>query len=226
MAVRVDKLIGDLLRAAETQAGAGRVLAVLTADHGVAPVPEVNTQRKMPGGRFSAQAARAAVEKALSAKLGEGKWIVDGSEGTLTFASDPVPGKVIERAEMERVAAETLRAQPHVFRVYTRSQLLAGAFLADQVGVRVRNGFNEARSADVIMITEPYWIGFPGTGTTHGTPFGYDAHVPVIFFGSQVRPGRYHFNIAVNDIAPTLAALLEIETPSGSTGRPLHEIIK
>jgi arylsulfatase A-like enzyme len=64
-----------------------------------------------------------------------------------------------------------------------------------------------------------------GTGETHAAPFSYDQHVPVIFMGAGIKPGRYHQSITVNDIAPTLASMLDIETPSGSVGRVLSEIL-
>jgi arylsulfatase A-like enzyme len=225
MAIRVDKLIGELMRAAETQAGAGNVLFVFTADHGVSPVPELNQQRKMPGGRVSVAQERDAVEKALNARFGTSKWIADFTDSSVYFDPDRITGRTVPRAEIENVAAEALRALPHVFRVYTRTQLLNGELMTDPVGVRVRNGFNAARSGDLTMIHDPYWItGAPG-GTTHGSPFSYDNHVPVIFLGPGIRAGRYDENIIVNDIAPTLATMLEIETPSGSIGRVLDEML-
>jgi arylsulfatase A-like enzyme len=64
-----------------------------------------------------------------------------------------------------------------------------------------------------------------GTGTGHASPYSYDTHVPVIFMGTGVRAGQYNEAAAVNDIAPTLATMLEIETPSGSVGRVLTEIL-
>jgi Type I phosphodiesterase / nucleotide pyrophosphatase len=225
MALRVDQLIGEVLRAAESQAGAGNVLVALTADHGVAPLPELNQKRKMPGGRVDTGLQRATLEKALTARFGEEKWIAAVTDAGIFLNPEAIAGRKLDEAEEERVAADALRALPHVFRVYTRSQLLSGAILEDQVGIRVRNGFNAARSANLIVISDPYWMG-DARGTTHGTPFGYDVHVPVMFLGAQVRAGRYHRNILVNDIAPTLAALLEIETPSGSVGRVLDEMLK
>jgi arylsulfatase A-like enzyme len=99
-----------------------------------------------------------------------------------------------------------------------------GAALEDQLGRRVMNGFDVRRSADITILLEPYWI-YTQKGTTHGTTFSYDAHVPVIFMGPGIKPGRYHQQIAPNDIAPTLATILDIETPSGSVGRPLAEIM-
>lgn len=224
MAIRVDKLIGDLMRAAEAQAGAGRVLYVLTADHGVAPVPEVNQNRKMPGGRLDGKQEREAVDKALIKAFGEGRWIDDMSD-SIFLNPDTMAAHKLDAAAVEHIAAEALRAQPHIFRVYTRTQLMNGLFLADEVGLRARNGFNAARSPDVIIIPDPYWM-FSASGTTHGAPFDYDAHVPILFLGAQVRAGRYNANVAVNDIAPTLATILDVETPSGSVGRVLDEMLK
>ena len=225
MAIRVDKLIGDLIRAAEAQAGPGSVLVALTADHGVAPIPEVNQKRKMPGGRINGQQERAAVEKALTARYGNGPWIVDVADAGLYLNLDAIRQKKLDEAEVERAAAGALRLQPHVFRVYTKSQMLEGGLVRDPVGVRVENGFNAARSGELMVLHDPYWIG-GGSGTTHGSPFDYDTHVPVLFLGAQVRAGRYHRNIAPNDIAPTLATMLDVETPSGSVGRVLEEMLK
>jgi hypothetical protein len=224
MALRVDKLVGELIRAAEAQAGVGRVLVVLTADHGVSPVPEVNQKRKMPGGRFDEKNELDTVEKTLTARFGAppagGKWIQYSGEGSLFFAPHPS----VDVAEEERVAADAIRALPHVFRVFTRTQLMNGEISADSVGMRIRNGFNQARSGNVTVMLDPYWM-VSRTGTTHGAPFDYDTHVPVLFLGPQVHAGRYNSNIIVNDIAPTLATMLDVETPSGSVGRVLDEML-
>jgi len=75
-----------------------------------------------------------------------------------------------------------------VARVFTREQLMHGAVLEDQISRRVMNGFYERRGADVYLLLEPYWM-FSAHGTTHGTTYSYDAHVPVIFMGSGI-PGR------------------------------------
>ncbi len=222
MAARVDKLIGALMQAAEAQAGAGSVLFVMTADHGVAPVPEVNQLRNMPGGRLNVPQERGAVEQALNARFGNSKWIADETDMFVYF--DPSAVRSGNRTEIENTAAEALRTLPHVFRVYTRTQLLNGNVAEDPVGIRVRNGFNSARSPDLYIVSDPYWI--TGTsGSTHGAPYSYDNHVPVIFLGPGIRPGRYDRGIIVNDIAPTLATMLEVETPSGSTGRVLDEML-
>lgn len=223
MSIRTDKVLGELLAAAEKSAGADNVLVVLTADHGVAPLPEVNEARRMPGGRPPAGIFNKTAQDALTRKYGTGKWIIGGTEHSLYFNQDLIAEKKLDPAEVNRTAADALSKLPHVFRVYTRDQLANGNVQQDLISRRVMNGFYARRSGDVEILLEPYWI-FTQTGATHGTAFDYDTHVPVIFMGAGIRPGRYYQSIAVNDIAPTLAAILEIETPSGSVGRVLSEI--
>jgi arylsulfatase A-like enzyme len=221
MALRVDKLVGELLRAAEVQAGAGNVLAVLTADHGVAPLPEENHKRKMPGGRLNLEPLRALLESQLTAKFGGSHWVAYLAEAGIYLNLQPKS----DPAEVEAAAAAVLRSYQHVARVYTRTQLLNDAVQSDPVGTALRNGFNAERSGSLVFVLEPYWTTV-ATGANHGTPYDYDSHVPMLFLGSRIKAGRYDSNVAPNDIAPTLATILDIETPSGSSGRVLTEMLK
>lgn len=220
MALRVDRLVGDLLRAAEAQAGAGNVLAVLTADHGVAPLPETSMQRKMPGGRLELVKMRATVEAELDAKFGGSGWVLYSSDAGVYLSLRPG----VDPAAVETAAANALRGFPHVARVYTRTQLLNDEVQGDSLGSALRNGFNAARSGSLLLVMEPYWVF--GTGAAHGSPYDYDSHVPMLFLGPRIKAGRYHSNVAPNDIAPTLATILDIATPSGSVGRVLTEMLK
>src|SRR5581483_3654322 len=142
MALRVDKLIGELIRACEVSAGPGNVLVVMSADHGVAPIPEVNAARRMPGGRTNSSVIRDTGSQALVSRFGSSNWISDITDAGIFL--NPNPGRQADLAEMENTAADALRKLPHIFRVYTRAQLLNGAILEDEVGIRVRNGFNAA----------------------------------------------------------------------------------
>ena len=221
MALRVDKLVGELLQAAEAQAGAGNVLAVLTADHGVAPLPEENHKRKMPGGRLNVESLRALLESQLTAKFGGSHWVAYLSEAGIYLNLQ----SKVDPADVEAWAAVILRGYEHIARVYTRTQLLNDAVQSDPVGIALRNGFNAQRSGNLVMVLEPYWTTV-ATGANHGTPYDYDTHVPMLFLGPRIKAGRYDSNVAPNDIAPTLATILDIETPSGSSGRVLTEMLK
>ena len=224
VSLQTDRILEKLLKAVDAQVGLANAVIVLTADHGVAPLPEVNQTRRMPGGRLQPGSIFNAVNAALTKKWGEGKWILSPSEYSLYLNWELIRQKGLSPDEVADVTRDAALEVPHVLRVYTRRQLMNGQSLEDQLGKRVMHGFDVKRSADITILLEPYWV-YIQKGATHGTTFSYDAHVPVIFMGPGVRPGKYHQPIAVNDIAPTLATLLEVETPSGSMGRPLAEIL-
>src|SRR4029078_3430655 len=128
------------------------------------------------------------------------------------------------KARAERILCPPQRRHRDYARALT--DIIRRDTLEDRGGKRVQNGFYVRRSADIEIMLEPYWIFSGGTGTTHGTTYSYDSHVPVIFMGPGVKPGRYNGSIAVNDIAPTLATILDVETPSGSVGRALSEMME
>jgi hypothetical protein len=164
---------------------------------------------------------RGLLESQLTAKFGGSHWILYSSEAGI-FLSLP---SGVDPVAVESAAAAVLRSQPHIARVYTRTQLLNDAVQSDAVGTALRNGFNAQRSGSLVMVLEPYWI-LGATGATHGSPYDYDNHVPMLFWGPRIKAGRYDSNVAPNDIASTLATILEVETPSGSSGRVLTEMLK
>jgi arylsulfatase A-like enzyme len=222
---RTDLLIGKLLDKVEKRVGAGNMLVVLTADHGVAPVPEVNQARHMPGGRLNGPAMLDKINEALSAKFGAGKWIVSGSTLMPYFDLKLIESRKLDRAEVERVAADAARTAPHIARVYTRTQLMEGQVPQDDIGRAATYTFFAPRYGDLLIVPEPYYL-FEARGTSHGTPYDYDNHVPVIFLGPGIKPGAYREKILVNDIAPTLANILGVETPTSAIGRVLSEMMQ
>lgn len=224
ISIRTDRLLGKLFDEVDRRVGAGNTLVILTADHGVAPVPEVNGARRMPGGRINAIQTTQKITGALIQRFGSGKWLLSTSGGMLYLNLDLIRARSLNPSDVERVAADAALEQQHIARVYTRSQLLNGAVQHDEISRAFSLGFFGPRSGDVFLLQEPYYL-FEASGTSHGTPYGYDNHVPVILLGPGIKPGRYLERIAVNDIAPTLAAILEIEQPFGSVGRILSEIL-
>jgi hypothetical protein len=188
-------------------------------------MPEVQVTRRMPGGRIPEGAVQKAIEQALTERWGEGPWVIGRSGPAPYFNLDTIRAKKLTREEVETAAAAAARDVPHVYRVYTRTQLRTGAVLDDIIDRRVRAGFHYQRGSDLFIVSEPYWL-FEAAGTSHGTPYNYDSHVPVVFMGPGIKPGRYNTRAAVNDIAPTLATMLDVETPSGASGRVLSEMLE
>ena len=224
-AVRTDKLLDKFFRFLETRIGMQNVLVVLTADHGVAPVPELSIQRRIGGGRMPPRLVADTVQARLDERFGKAKWILDANNEFIYFDRNLIRQKKLDSAEVERVAADAARSVPHVARVYTREQLLANRAMGDAIGQRVMNGFHPVRGSDLVTVLDPYWM-YSTDATNHGSPYSYDTHVPLIFMGPGIKPGKYNGRAAPNDIAPTLATMLEVEIPSGSAGRVLDEMLK
>lgn len=224
MAIATDRLLGKLFAFLDAQVGMANVTVVLTADHGVDPMPEVNAERKMPSGRIDFSSICNAIQKALVKKFGRGQWITSTPEDSIYLNWKLIDSKKLSHEAVERVAAQAALGTPHVFRVYTREQLLKGFEMGDSIGRRIMHGFSERRGADLYVLLDPYYLSVT-KGTSHGTPFGYDTHVPLIFMGPGIKAGKHGNSIVINDVAPTLATILDIEIPSGSEGRILTEIL-
>ncbi len=229
MSIRTDQLLAKLFRVIGGRVGMENVIVVLSADHGVAPIPD--RHQRMPGGYLSAHLENV-VSSALNQEFGKADWLMPsaGGEG-LYFNREAIEGAKhrdgtrASEDEIYRAAQAALLGAPplHVARVYSRRQLengIAGDFIASAE----MNGFFPRRSGDLSIVLESGYV--PGnSGTTHFSPYAYDRHVPVLFMGPGIRPGRYHISIEPNDIAPTLATMLDIQTPSGSSGRVLAEML-
>ena len=225
ISIRTDRLLGKLLDYIDGRVGAGNALVVLTADHGVAPVPEVKRSGEMPGGRLVAARLNSKMNDALVERFGPGKWFLPAPAEMAYLNLELVRSKKLDPAEVERVAADAALGEKHIARVYTRHELLSGHVQQDQIGRAASLGFYGPRSGDLYILQEPYYL-FDANGTTHGTPYNYDMHVPVIWMGPGIKAGKYAGIIAVNDIAPTLAAMLGVAQPAGSIGRVLVEMLQ
>jgi hypothetical protein len=225
ISIRTDRLLGRLLDRVDTLVGLQHTLVALTTDHGVAPVPEFLQQHALPGGRLTNRDLFGPIEQALAAKFGEGKWVLATAGSSPYLNYELIATLKLDPAEVRRVAAEAASAIPRVARVYTRDQLLRGDVPNDRIGQRILRGFNAQRSGDLEIILEPYWMR-QATGTTHGTPYGYDAQIPLILMGRRIAPGEYSDHAALNDLAPTLATLVGVQIPAGSSGRVLTEALR
>jgi hypothetical protein len=241
--LRVDRQIAELLDFVDQRVGLQNTLVAFTADHGVAPIPEHANALGLTGGRVPAADVLRAMRLAISARYNSEKKSPDPTadyvyqyregermrdafyNGNLYFNTVALKRDGISQEEIERVAGEAALTVPGISRYLTRTQLTSRAVSSsDAVARRTLHGFYARRSGDVVVIYEPfkyltdYWI-----TATHGSPYSYDTHVPLIIMGQGVAPGRYAQAAAPSDLAPTLAALLRVQSPSNATGRLLSE---
>lgn len=220
--LRTDRLIGELLDFLDERVGRGRYVVALTADHGVAPTPSDATNL---GGRYAKlEPAGPGLERALEARFGKGPWVLHVSSYTGIYLNrDLASARGVDVAELERAAAAEMSRLPGVRAVYTASELAAGGRADGTImSRRVSVSHFPGRSPDVVVIFEPFVVTSSPGGTTHGTPYNYDAHVPLVFYGFGVAGGVVTDPVAIADLAPTLTTVLGVVPPSNATGRPLR----
>jgi hypothetical protein len=222
--LQTDRVVGKLLDVIDRRVGLDRTIVILTSDHGVSPVPEELNDVQMPGGRFQRPELMDAARRALSDAYGAGQWIEGRAGSALYLNRTLIALKRLDPAEVEQTVATGVEKLAPVWRAYTRTQLREGHVPLDPWSRRVLLSHNRERSGDVDILFEPYWMSGED-GTTHGSAFSYDTHIPLVIMGPGIRAGRYHRTVALNDLAPTLATLLGVETPSGSSGHALAEVL-
>src|SRR5690242_17856902 len=243
ISLRVDQQIATLLDFVAAHVGLANTLIAFTADHGVAPIPEHAAALGMGGARINSNDVVAAIRAAITARYNpHGKspdptadyllkdstsnrdWFLNGN---IYLNYDALKRDGVSVDEIAQVVAAAALTVPGVARSFTRAQLLRGASsLSDPIERRVVHGFHPARSGDVVIVAEPYkYLGDTITAT-HGSPYTYDTHVPLIIMGAGVVAGRYLEPASPADIAPTLSALLHITAPSSATGRVLLEAMR
>ncbi|HEV7905365.1 MAG TPA: alkaline phosphatase family protein [Pyrinomonadaceae bacterium] len=234
--LRVDGQIGALLDFVNRKVGLQNTLVAFTADHGVAPIPEHASALGLTGGRISNTDIMNAARNAVRARFGRRG---EEKDSTADYISEPfVNANIffntvalkrdgINREEIERVVAEAVLTVPGINRAFTRTQLETGSISAgDVIARRVLHGFHPRRSGDVILVQEPFKYFGEGASpipATHGSPFSYDTHVPLIIMGQGVAAGRYAQAATPADLAPTLSTLLRLQAPSNAMGRVLLE---
>lgn len=223
--VRLDRVLADFFVFLDREVGAGNYVVVLTADHGVAPLPErvLATQRGIAAGRLDLKAFDAAVTEGLTAAFGPApaplRWAVRDGSGYHVFP-ETLQAKSVTAAAAGEVVRSVLKARPEIAQVYTRDDLVSPGAL-DRMGESMRLSYHPERSPDVVFVTKPYFFDRSPSGTTHGTPYNYDSHVPLLWFGAGVPAGTRVESVGVDDLVPTLGSLLGIGAPPNARGNVL-----
>ena len=209
--LRLDRTLGDLLAALDTMVGKDGYVLGLSADHGVAPIPEARTAAGLDAGRVSARSVRAAIEEAL-APFGPGPHtaLVEYTEIYLTGSAMAL---VKRNPEAERALIDRVSALPGVLRVMRSEGLEHKRGSGDPIERAAAHSYFPGESGDFQLVPKPYWITTESSAATHGTLHAYDQHVPLIFLGTAFRAGRYTEPATPADLAPTLASVVGLPMP-------------
>ena len=219
--LQLDRLLQAFFADLDRTVGRDRYVAVLTADHGFMPAPEVSRAQGRVAGRLSGSQLLAAVNAALEQRFQQPALVSGMSASALVLDRRKLAERKLEFDTVAAAAREALVAQPGIAAAYTRRELESGSRAGAPLFEAMRRTWHREVSGDVQYAPQPYFM-FGNSGATHGSPYEYDTHVPLLVYGpAWVRPGARADRVETADIAPTLAGLLRVAAPSASEGRPL-----
>ena len=223
--LRLDKDIAEILTTLDNTLGKDNYLVFLSADHGVADVPGFWQSQKLPSGVFNTSDAMKDIKSALKTAFGEGELIRAVDNSQIYLNENMVKEMTISYAQIHEVVKQTLLKRDDVADVIDLHNM-ANSTLPEYQLNYVKNGLNPRRSGDTMIILNPSWFEGRTQGTTHGSLYRYDTHVPLLFYGWKVKKGETTNRTNISDIAPTIADFLNILEPNGSIGNVISGVKK
>ncbi|MFW0718797.1 alkaline phosphatase PafA [Pedobacter sp. N23S346] len=221
--LRLDKDIEEFFNYLDRKVGKGNYTVFLTADHGAAHVPGFMQANKLPSGVVSDKDIASKLNTYLNDKFKVNNVVLRSMNNQIIFDHDKTDQLNVSFDVIKSASIEFLKKMDGFANVVDISKI-SQATLPEIQKKMITNGYNARRSGDLYYILNPNWFNGTSTGTTHGNWNPYDSHIPLVFMGWGIKPGASNKTHYMTDIAPTLAALLHIQMPSGNVGEPITEI--
>jgi predicted AlkP superfamily pyrophosphatase or phosphodiesterase len=223
--IRLDQQLAELLNQLDATVGKGQWVAFLSADHGVVDAPGYLQLNRIPAGVRGYGEIGDAIKSTLEKAYGPGQWMLSYFNQQVYLNHALMTEKKIAMQDVYELLRTVLLKQKAVVNVVNLHNLGAEALPTLQENL-FRNVYHPNRSGDFYVMQQPGWLEGRNKGTTHGTTYAYDTHVPFLLYGWGIKPGQTFRRTHIHDIAPTITALLGILEPSGCIGDPLEEAIK
>ncbi len=222
--LRLDKELAELIKAIELQVGKGNALIFLTADHAAPEVPAYLMDLKIPAGYVKEDKMIDSLKKYLTITYGD-SLVLSYSNQQVFLNHKVLEAKKLYIEEVQEDVAAFIQKFADVSEVITATTMNTSQF-TEGTRYLMQKGYNAKRSGDVLVNYLPGYVEYMSTGTTHGSPYSYDTHVPLLFYGWNVKQGSSTEQIVIPDIAATLAMMLNIQFPNGCTGKPISSLVK
>lgn len=221
--LRLDIEMGAFLSYLDESFGKGSYLVFLTADHGVTHTAGFLQQYKLPGGALRQHfQLRNYILNLVNTKTQRGDAVLKITNDQI-FLDRSLPTE--ELKAIKKLIIDSLMATPYFSNVVDLEQVSSSSVPA-VLKERLLNGFNQHLSGDVQFIFRPGWYDYGVRGTKHGAWNAYDAKIPLLFYGWKVKPGKLYRQVYMTDIAPTIAAMLNIQVPDANIGSTIEEVLK
>lgn len=227
--MRLDRDLERLLDYLDDKFGKDNVLVFLTADHGAAETVSYLQELRIPTGVLDENALVKALNTHLDSIFGVRLPFVSSVINQQVYINEKVlPIAKLEVGPIRAAIVAYLKKLPGVHGAFDRDMLFSISSTYPFIDL-IRNGIHPRRSGDVVFHLDPSWLPepyFAKAGATHGSPYAYDTHVPLVWYGWKVPQGETFTPVSITDIAPTVAAFLRIMEPNGSTGKVIQALFE
>ncbi|MDP5092875.1 MAG: alkaline phosphatase family protein, partial [Polaribacter sp.] len=215
--LRLDKDLAELFRFLDEKVGKGKYTIFLTADHGAIRVPAYLDSLRIPAKYFNTRKFKTFLDSVSTKHFKSTELVENFSNYQLFLDKEKINSLGLKVDDVAEIFADELVNFETISKAVTAKTLQKTNFTKGILNV-LQNGYNQKLSGDVLLIPNPGTISGKRTGTTHGSGFSYDTHVPIIFYGKGIKKGVSKKYYEITDIAPTIANLLKIEAPNSTTG--------
>ncbi|MCO5233986.1 MAG: alkaline phosphatase family protein [Chitinophagales bacterium] len=219
--IRLDKEIASLIKLLEYQIGKDEFVIVLTADHAAADNPKYLASKKMETDFFNNNVVKSDLRTHLEKLYGQD--VIDGYINSQIYLNKEVINSLaLNENQVKDEIIEFMKFQPGVKNVFS-SKILSDGCISDDMLKYYSNGYYPLRCGDVFIQLQPGWLdmSWSQSGTTHGSVYAYDKHVPLLFYGKGIPVGKTYDLVSPSHIASTLSAMIGISPPNGCTISPL-----
>ena len=215
--IRLDKDLERFFKFLDAQVGEGNYTVFLTADHGAVEVPSYLQSMKIPSGYLDNKDTKMRFETYLNTKFKSSDLIENVSNNQIFLNRKQIDSLGLNINDVQEAIVNELIGYKHIEKVFSAHTMITSNFTTG-IESLLQNGYNQKRSGDIILLSDPAYISYGKTGSTHGSGLNYDTHVPLLFFGKGITKGETYNKTVIPDIAPTISALLGISFPNASTG--------
>ncbi len=231
--LRLDLEIQRLLNYLDNNIGRNQYVLFLTSDHGASHAPSYLKRYKLPTGVARIGQYKDTLNHFLTSKYGKSSWIEHFETEHLYLNRESILKKKLDLNTVHKDVVSFLSTLDGITSASSGTELQTQNY-SNGLKELVQNGYHPQRSGDVILTFNPGTVLHANSainvaatkGAVHSTGFSYDTHVPLLFFGSNITSGASYRKVAPIDIPASLAYLLQLPLPSGSSGEPLVEILK
>lgn len=223
--LRLDKDLAQLFKSFDEKVGKGQWIVFLTADHGAANAIGFMQEHKLPADYWHSAAIKDSLNRILGQKFGTTTLVRSITNYQVNFDLNKISNSNLDFGAIKQAAVDFLQKQPGVS--YAIDMVWIGrAPVPEKLKIMMANGYNFKRSGQIQIVLDPGWFGSESkTGTTHGTWIPNDTHIPLLWYGWNIKHGVSNREVYMYDIAPTLAALLHVQMPSGCIGKVIEEVM-